>query len=369
MKIVHIEAGKHLYGGALQVKYLLEGLARSGVENVLVCAEGAGIAEAAAGAARIRALPMSGDLDFGFIRRLRRVLREERPDLVHIHSRRGADLFGGIAAWLERVPAILSRRVDNPEPRWWVGLKYRLYTRVITISEGIRQVLLGEGLSPDAVVCVPSAVDTDMYRPGCPDDRLREEFGLAHDEQVVGVVAQLIPRKGHRYLIDAIPEVCREVTKVRVIFFGKGPLESELKAQCQQEGRKDVIFAGFRDDLPRLLPCLDALVHPAEMEGLGVSLLQAAACGIPIIATPVGGIPEAVHDGVNGYLVPAADPPALARKLITLLNDPEQAHAFGQAGRALVEEQFSVAAMVAGNLSVYRAVLGGASVEAEGQNR
>ncbi len=115
---------------------------------------------------------------------------------------------------------------------------------------------------------------------------------------------------------------------------------------------------GFRDDLPRILPALDLLVHPASMEGLGVALLQAAACGIPIVAGRAGGIPEIVHDGENGWLVEPDDSSALAERINTLLDHPEQAAAFGAAGRRLVEQAFSIPAMAAGNLAIYRKTLG-----------
>ena len=83
----------------------------------------------------MHALPWRGDLDLGAVGRLRRLIRATRPDLVHLHSRRGADLLGALAARLEGLPVVLSRRVDNPEPRAWVALKYRLHDRIVTISE------------------------------------------------------------------------------------------------------------------------------------------------------------------------------------------------------------------------------------------
>jgi glycosyltransferase involved in cell wall biosynthesis len=117
-------------------------------------------------------------------------------------------------------------------------------------------------------------------------------------------------------------------------------------------------FAGFRNDLDKILPCLDLVVHPAFMEGLGVSLLQASACGVPIVGANAGGIPEIVRDGENGLLVPAGDYAALADALRDLVNDPARMRGMGQAGRVLVEREFSLEAMVEGNLRVYREVLG-----------
>ena len=140
----------------------------------------------------------TGDLDFGLVGRLRRLIAAEQPDLVHIHSRRGADLWGGLAARRAGVPCVLSRRVDNPEPRWLVKLKYRLYDHVITISQGIRQVLLAEGLAPEQVSCVRSAVDPTPYLINYDPAGFKAALGLAPDALLAGTVAQLIPRKGQR---------------------------------------------------------------------------------------------------------------------------------------------------------------------------
>ncbi|NJN47353.1 MAG: glycosyltransferase family 4 protein, partial [Candidatus Competibacteraceae bacterium] len=111
-------------------------------------------------------------------------------------------------------------------------------------------------------------------------------------------------------------------------------------------------------DMHTILPALDLVVHPAFMEGLGVALLQAAACGVPIVASRVGGIPEIVRNGVNGTLIPAGDPLALAQAVNGLLADTERAAAYGQAGRRIALTDFSIAAMVEGNYRVYQDVLG-----------
>ena len=361
MKVLHVESGRHLYGGALQVVFLLQGLARhAGARHVLACPEGSAIAAAARPhAARVHELALGGDTDLGTLGRLRRLIRAERPDLVHLHSRRGSDLWGGLAARLEGVPAVLSRRVDNPEPRAWAALKYRLYRRVIAISQGIRRVLLAEGLAPERVVCVHSAVDTRRYRPGCADPGwLRREFGLPTDGAVLAMVAQFIPRKGHRVLLDALPAVWAAQPKCRVLLFGQGPEHAAIAAEVARRGWADrVRLPGFRDDLERVLPCVDLVVHPAALERHGESLLQAAACGVALVATRAGGIPEVVEDGVNGTLVAPGDAAALGAATAQLLGDPPLRARFGEAGRALALERFSVDAMVDGNRAVYEAVL------------
>ena len=358
MKVLHIESGRYLYGGAKQVLYIMTGLAQRGVANLLACPNGAHIGAAAGDCATVVELPMGGDADVAMVARLRRVIRAHRPDVVHIHSRRGADLWGGLAARLAGVPCVLSRRVDNPEARWIVTAKYRLFDHVITISEGIRQVLLAEGLAPDKVSCVRSAVDPAPYLRDYDKAAFRAALGIAPDAPVAGMVAQLIPRKGHRHLLATLPAVLAAHPTLQVLIYGRGPLEAELRAAIAAHRLQDKVrLMGFVDDLPAQLGCLDLLVHPADMEGLGVALLQASAARVPIIACRAGGMPEAVVDGENGRLIDVGDVAALGAALIELLDDAALRQRMGEAGRARVLRAFSVDAMCEGNLAVYRRLL------------
>ena len=118
-----------------------------------------------------------------------------------------------------------------------------------------------------------------------------------------------------------------------------------------------VVFAGFREDLERVLGCLDLLIHPALMEGLGVSLLQAAAAGVPIVGTRTGGIPEIVRDGVNGYLLPPANVRSITDTVTKILANRELAANFGENGRAIAFRSFSIESMVGGNLGMYREMM------------
>ncbi|NEX19375.1 glycosyltransferase family 4 protein [Thiorhodococcus mannitoliphagus] len=358
MKILHVEGGRHLYGGAFQVLHLLRGLHARGHQSLLACPRGCALAAAAASVAEVHGMPMHGDADVLMADRLRRLIRQARPDLVHLHSRIGADVMGGIAARLAGVPVIHTRRVDNPEPRWLVALKYRLHDRVVAISEGIGRVLIEEGLPSAKLRIVRSAVDFEHYAGGCAGAAVRARLGVSEDAQLIGVIAQLIPRKGHRFLIEAARDLMVEHPSLEMRFFGQGPLADELTRQIAETGLSARIrLAGFRDDLAEILPCLDLVVHPALMEGLGVSLLQAASAGVPIVASRAGGIPEAVRDGENGLLVPPGDVRALRDAISALLKDAERRAALGAGGRALMARAFSIDAMVEGNLAVYRELM------------
>ncbi|TVQ91812.1 MAG: glycosyltransferase family 1 protein [Chromatiaceae bacterium] len=359
MRILHIEGGAHLYGGAQQVLYLLEGLAAAGVENLLACRAGCALATQAAPWAEVHGLPMGGDLDLLLLPRLLQLMRRTRPQLVHLHSRIGADVLGALAARRAGLPVVHTRRVDNPEPRLLAALKYRLHDRVIAISEGIGAVLLAAGVPPAKLRIVRSAVPAATFAGHGDRHRTTARLGLPPNALLLGVVAQLIPRKGHAVLLDAAPALLAAEPRLHLVCFGQGPLAAPLAARIAADQRLTgrVHLAGFRQDLPDLLGGLDLLVHPALMEGLGVALLQAAAAGVPIVASRVGGIPEAVADGETGLLVPPGDATALAAAIQRLLADANLRRRFGQAGSRRVRDLFAPAIMVAGNLAVYRELL------------
>lgn len=347
MKIFHVETGRHLYGGALQVCYLMEGLAQRGIDNLLVCTQGSRIAQEAAGYATVCELPMKGELDLLFPFRLLRLIRQHRPDIVHVHSRRGADLWGGVCGRIAGVPAVITRRVDNREWPPFARLKYGSYSRVVSISEGIRQVLLSEGLASDKVDCIHSVVDFEQYQQPRDREWFEAQFGVPATAPLIGMIAQLIPRKGHRFLLEVLPRLLERFPALRVVFFGQGPLQQELQESINEHQLNGVVsLAGFRKDMHKIMPCLDLVVHPALMEGLGVSLLQAAAAGVPIVGARAGGIPEVVRDGLNGRLVEPGNSKALFAAVSELLANPALAREFGDAGREMVQRVFSVNVMV-----------------------
>jgi glycosyltransferase involved in cell wall biosynthesis len=359
MRVVHLETGRRVYGGALQVLLLVDGLEKRGLENILVVPKGSAVeAEARRRNLPVRALPVLGDADLAFPFRFHRLLREIQPSLVHLHSRRGADTLGALTTKLARVPAVLSRRVDNPEPGWSLGAKYRLFDAVITISDVIGKGLVERGVPVGKVFTVRSALDPAPYAGPCRMEAFRREFGLSEGDRAVGMAAQFIPRKGHETLLEAVPRILRAHPRTRFLLFGQGSTRPGISARIRASGLDGtVLLPGFRDDLPNLLPCLDVLVHPATMEGLGIILLQAGAAGIPVVASAAGGIPEVIGHERNGILFPPNDASGLAGAVCRLLSDPNLARALGQEGRRRVREAFSVDRMVEGNLAVYRKVL------------
>ena len=207
---------------------------------------------------------------------------------------------------------------------------------------------------------IRSAVDADAFaaRPDCA--AFRDAYGIPGEALVIAAAGQLIPRKGHRYLLQAVSELRRGGTPVRVVLFGEGYLANQLRAQVQALGLGDTVqFAGFREDLDEWLGCFDVLVHPALAEGLGVVTLKAAAAGVPVVGFAAGGLPEAVVHGETGLLVPPGDAAALRDALEGLIDDPERRRALGAAGRKRMQNEFSVATMADRHIALYGSVADG----------
>lgn len=359
MKIVHVETGRRFYGGAQQVVWLMRGLQSRGIENVLVCARHAAIEPAARESGiPVIALPCSGDLDIGFVWRLRRVLMNERPDIVHCHSRRGADFLGGQAASMAGIPAILSRRVDNTEPALVSSLRFRRFARIIAISDNIASVLRNAGVREDRLAVIRSAVDVDQMGQSRNRSMLDEAFGIREQDVAIAVVAQLIPRKGHRFLFEAMARMSAHPASLRTVVFGSGVSEDELKRLVGALGLQDSVqFAGYRSDLDDFLVNFDMLVHPALREGLGVAMLKAAAVSLPVIAFDVAGAREAVCNGETGLLVASGDSDELAQAIARLADSADLRARFGRNGQERMRTEFSIASMVDKHLPIYKAAL------------
>ena len=349
-----------MHGAGVQVLHLVAGLRAMGDDAILMAPEDSDVL-ATADYRGIPTIPLlfHGEADFGFVRRFRARIEDERPDVVHLHSRRGADTLGLLAAWRSDVPTVLTRRVDTPEPGFIARLKYGRCDRVIAVSDGVRDVLIGEGIPPEQVVTVHSAIDAEAMPFDCQDPAVtRRAFDLPDDALVVAMVAQFVDRKGHDLLLDVLPRVIESEPRTRVLLFGDGPRREAIAERLDRERLRDrVRLAGFRSDLVDLLPCCDLLVHPARSEGLGVALLEAAGAGLPVVATRVGGVPEAVVDGRTGLLVEPGDLDALAEALLRLLGDADLRRRMGAEGRAWVKVERSVPVMVRRNRAVYESVL------------
>jgi len=361
VKILHLESGRHLYGGPRQVGYLINGLADHGIENLLVCRERHVLAEEAN--ARVFEWRLGGDFDFSLRHRLAQLIREQSPDVIHVHSRRGADTFGGRGARAAGVPAVLTRRVQSAEPGVWLRFKCRPYNAIAAISVAVRDELTRLGIAGGRVQLISSAVDTELFKPdSAARATLIDRFDLPSDALIAGSAAQLIYRKGQDLLLPLAARLKQTDPSFRLLLFGQGPMQTQLKRDVARLGLdRHIVFGGFVPEWPRLLPGLDLLLHPARREGLGAVVLEAMSAGVPVIASAAGGIVDAIEDGIDGRLVAPDSADDWYSVVRALLRDPDERARLGTAGRRKVESRFTIEKMTESYLNLYREVVGSAS--------
>ena len=241
-------------------------------------------------------------------------------------------------------------------------LAYRWVSRsatMVVVSKNLKQFIVEQvGVPPDRITVLYNGVDRLPHCETWEVEECRKEIGIPQDHQVVGIVGNLYPVKGHRYLIEGIPSILRSCPNTSFVFAGRGKLESELREQVRRLGLDSrVHFIGLRQDIPRILAMLDVFVLPSLSEGLSMAILEAMMVGKPVVATHVGGNPELISDGDTGYLVPPCDSSALASRLIKLLTDKQQAIQFSEKGKLRAESLFSLGTMVAAYESLYEGLL------------
>lgn len=292
--------------------------------------------------------------DFAVLKRLTLLLRERKIDAVVTVGTGGDKMFWGrLAAWRAGVPVILSALHSTGLPDH-VEFPNRLLSPITDGFIGCatphaRYLTTNEGCPARKVYVVPNGVDTERFCPVPANEELRASLGLTPDNPVAAIVAALRPEKNHELFLRAAKLVHDQLPQARFLVVGDGLRRGELEALNTSLGLDGVVkFLGTRSDVPQVLSLVDTLVLSSHMEANPVSILEALACGKPVVATRVGSIPETVHDGVNGYLVSAGDEQGMADRISQLLRFRAFAANLGQKGRQGVIDHWSLDRMVKG---------------------
>lgn len=313
---------------------------------------------------RIRRLGLQVDVidevdDEAAVRELAAWLRREEIDLVHAHMFR-AEVVGVRAALAAGTPVIMatvhSSRVRSPEDVAALAALTPAMDRLVVPSASILAKVRAEGRGGAAYSVVPNGVDLSRFAAPAPRCALRRESGIPGSAVLVGVVARLEPEKGHTHLVAAWPDVVAAAPDTYLAIVGEGSECAALRAQAAAlpaPARDRIIFTGRREDVAALTADLDVAVLPSLREAQGISILEAMARRIPVVASAVGGIPEVVADGVSGFLVPPADPVALAAAISRLASSPALRSRMGESGYRIVAERFSMEAHVRQIEAVY----------------
>jgi glycosyltransferase involved in cell wall biosynthesis len=288
-----------------------------------------------------------------------RLIRATKPDVVHTHMAK-AGTVGRLAAQICRVPLIVHTYHGHVFHSYFGPLKTRVFLtieralglgtqRIIVLGEGQRDEIAAFGVAPRSkLVPIPLGLELGQFLHAEHERGVfRAELGCSESTALVGIVARLVPIKAHEVFFEAAAHVRRQLEDVRFLVIGDGERRAELEQLVRQQGlSQHVHFLGWRSDLTHVFADLDVVTLASRNEGSPVSLIEAMAAARPVVATAVGGVPEVVLHGQTGLTVPSGDARALANGLIKVLNDPELAKQFGQAGRRHVYPRYDASRLV-----------------------
>ena len=339
IRVLHVDSEQSWRGGERQVLELMRRQRVMGDEPHLAAPELSALYRRAQGEGfPAHGVPMRGTWDLGSALRIASMTRAIRPHVVHWHAAR-AHALGAIAACFAPGPKrVLSRRVDF-RVRGSLGsrLLYSLPVEaIVAISEGVKEALVQSGIPRDGIRVIPSGIDFAPFET--PFDRVaaRARLGIGPEQVLAIQVAALAPHKSQTTLLKSAALLVERSPRLVIWIAGEGDLRDSLVAEHARLQLGDrVRFLGFRDDIPDLLRAADLFVLSSYLEGLGTSVLDAMAAGLPVVATRVGGVPEIVKDGETGILVPPRDPEALAHAMARLADDSGMRARLGSNGRSL----------------------------------
>jgi glycosyltransferase involved in cell wall biosynthesis len=298
-------------------------------------------------------------------------LRRKSYHVIHTHNSK-AGFIGRLAGKWARVPVIVHTvhgfAFHNQEPPWRQALFRNLERlaahwcdKMIFISQPLIDWAFREGITRNSkVVKVYSGIELDHFRPVSAEEkkRIRKKWGIGPRDSVIGIVSKLWEGKGHATLIHAFREIKKEMARAKLVIVGEGYLYEDLVALVDRLGLEDsVLFTGFQMDVFEIIATFDVAVLPSFFEGMGRVLLEAMAMEKPVVASRVGGIPELVEDGVNGFLVNPGKIQELKEGLLRVLRDKKLARKLGRQGRKKTTDRFSAEIMIQSIDEIYRELL------------
>lgn len=352
MNILEIVSAKDVNGAVIHCLALCRALAARGHDVTLVCRPGAWIGEQVAPNEKVRILEST--LDRWPLAELRRVARIAKNDLhvdvVHTHMTR-AHHFGVFLRRFFGIPVVATAHAQRVQAQWVFN------DRIISVSHATRRWHRTHNLVPASKIeTVHGFVNVDQFAGDVPADvrqATRASLGAAHpSDLLIGLIGDVVPRKGQMILVRALPSVLAAVPNARGVIVGPPKGSSgyfeRTKAEAERLGvAPRLCWAGYRQDVREIMAALDVYALASWSEMFPVSLLEAMAAGLPVVATRQGGVPECVEDGLTGLLVTPGDPAALAAALVRVLQmPPGERGALGERARAAVRARFTLESQV-----------------------
>lgn len=361
IKVVHVLSDMKIGGAGSWLLNLLRSVDRERFEIKVVLPQGSMLIDKVKGLG-FEAIPVDGmkdkSFDLGAVGQMLGIFRKEKPHIVHTHASLSARLAAKLAgASIINTKHCIDGRKTGIKKLAGACLNTLLSDRIIAVSEAVKKNVADNGMPESKISVIYGGISRVKELGTEEKSRIREKWGIAETDVVVGIVARLTEVKGHMQFIEAAEIISRDNGDARFLIAGTGPMEAELKELAVKRGLGDrIVFTGFVDNIHEILNIIDINVISSFSEALCLSIIEGMCVGKPSVGTKVGGIPEVVRDGYNGLLVNAGDSAMLAAAIHRLIRDPELRAAMGEKGRELVAQSFTAEAMAKSIEELYTAL-------------
>jgi len=351
--ILYIDSSQGIYGGGqISLLELLKNIDRIKFRPVIILSETGKLQEEVEKNTldyKIIAMPRISPFNIisciASIWKLSIFMKKRQITLVHTNTSR-ATIYAGLAVLILRIPVVWHIRIPHSD-----GLLDRFLasrsSHLITVSQSVERRF--NWLRKGKIRVIYNGVDTERFSPGPTDNELRKKLNLDNENIVIATVGRLSREKGLEFLISALEDIVGKYPQAKVLIVGNGNGNGNeeyllsLQAQAEELGlSSNVVFAGFHEDIPEILRSVDVFCLPSLTEGFNRTLLEAMACGLPVVATSVGGNVELVQNSLPGLLVPPNNYSALASAIVDILKNRTKARKMGMEGRRIIEESFSI---------------------------
>lgn len=342
-------------GGERSFSVLARGLAATDFEIHAACSARAPLAGELQGGASLHQVFPKGLFDAGAALRLSALIKRVRPDIVHSQGAR-MDFYCALACRLAgaRHVSTVAMPVEGFDVgplkkaayRFFGGIGEKLTSRFITVSSALKETLsAGHGIDPDRITVIPNCAGDEFFGQTARDEVLARELDI-EGSCVIGASGRLVWQKGFPLLLEAFAGLLRSsragAKPLKLLIAGSGEMEGELKKRAAALAiSNSVRWAGFREDMPRVLALCDVFALPSLREGQPIALIEAMALGLPVAATALPGVKETVRDGCEALLSEPGDVPALRRNLAALLSDRDLSSRIGAAARRRAGLEFT----------------------------
>lgn len=359
--ILHINTSREWRGGEQQLFYLVQGLSDNKIHQLVIGQPNSPLQERCEeNGYPFLPIEMKSEFDFSAVKKIRTICTEKNVSLIHTHTAHAHSL----ALFAKRKhlssPLVVSRRVDfKPKSTFFSRWKYKHPANdyYLPVSHKIKQVMIESDIEPQKLITVYSGIDLKRFSKSTPHEYLREEFGLSKKTTVIGNVAALVDHKDQETLLKAISKMKTQID-FKVMIVGEGKLERKLKQLAESlKIIEKVIFTGYRKDVPALLSLFDIFTLTSKEEGLGTSVLDAMASGLPVVATNGGGIAEMLTENEGAYICNVGDFDSIAESLDRLCENDSLRNSFGSFNKQSVK-RFSIAKTVEKTKLIYYSLLG-----------